>query len=288
MRFVTPARRLRSAGLLPVLAAALSCSRDPTASLPSVTNVIADVVLASDPNLHGTLTGGQAPNSGGPAGTLTVNSPLAVINGGSAQVQVTSGTAFQTVVIFVAGRPDYYVLNLPSAVTSATMLVTLSTSLNGSFQWVWGVGANAGSAGNYTGAAVTYVPVLSGPVQVSVSWDSPADVDLHVVEPGTEEIYYGNTASAAGGVLDLDSNAACGSDGPRNENITYPSATPPSGAYVVRLDYWDNCGAAATNYVVTIRVAGHAVQAFQGQFTGTGDGGGAGSGVTIGTGFTFP
>ena len=287
MRFVTPARRLRSAGLLAALAAVAGCSRDPTASLPSVTNVIADVVLASDPNLHAILTSGQAPNSGGTAGTLTVNAPAAVINGGSAQVQVASGTAFQTVVIYVSGRPDYFVLNLPAAVTSATMLITLSTSLNGSFQWVWGVGPNAGGAANYTGAAVTYVPVLSGPVQVSVAWDSPADVDLHVVEPGTEEIYYGNDQSAAGGVLDLDSNAGCGSDGPRNENITYPSATPPSGTYTVRVDYWSSCGASATNYVVTIRVAGHAVQAFQGQFTGTGDGGGAGSGVTIGT-FSFP
>ena len=287
MRFVTPARRLRSAGILAALAAVAGCSRDPTASLPSVTNIIADVVLASDPNLHAILTSGQAPNSGGTAGTLAVTAPVAVINGGSAQVQVASGTAFQTVVIYVAGRPDYFVLNLPAAVTSATMLVTLSTSLNGSFQWVWGVGPNAGGAANYTGAAVTYVPVLSGDIQVSVSWDAESDVDLHVVEPGTEEIYYGNPASAAGGVLDLDSNAGCSIDHVKNENITYPSITPPSGTYTVLVDYWDACGVAATNYVVTIRVKGHAVQAFQGQFTGTGDMGGAGSGVTIGT-FAFP
>jgi hypothetical protein len=287
MRFVTPARRVRGAIVLAASSLTVSCVREPTASLPTVTDVIADVVLASDPNVHASLTSGQAPNSGGTAGTLTVNGPLAVINGGSAQVAVTSGTAFQTVVIYVAGRPDYFVLNLPSAVTSATMLVTLSTSLNGSFQWVWGVGPNAGGTANYTGAAVTYVPVLSGDIQVSVSWDAESDVDLHVVEPGTEEIYYGNPASAAGGVLDLDSNAGCSIDQVKNENITYPSITPPSGTYTVRVDYWDSCGVAATNYVVTIRVKGHAVQAFQGQFTGTGDGGGAGSGVTIGT-FSFP
>lgn len=287
MRFVPPARHVRGASVLVALTLTLSCVREPTASLPTVADVIADVVLASDPSLHAFLTSGQAPNSGGTAGPLSVNAPAAVINGGSAQVQVTSGTAFQTVVVYVSGRPDYFVLNLPSAVTSATLLITLSTSLNGSFQWVWGVGPNAGGAANYTAAAVTFVPVLSGPVQVSVAWDSPADVDLHVVEPGSEEIYYGNSGSAAGGVLDLDSNAACGSDGPRNENITYPSLTPPSGTYTVRVDYWDACGAAATNYVVTMRVEGHAIQVFQGQFTGTGDGGGAGSGVTIGT-FSFP
>ena len=110
-----------------------------------------------------------------------------------------------------------------------------------------------------------------------------------VAQAGRQRLtgYRGNSGSAAGGVLDLDSNAACGSDGPRNENITYPSLTPPSGTYTVRVDYWDACGAAATNYVVTMRVEGHAIQVFQGQFTGTGDGGGAGSGVTIGT-FSFP
>ena len=167
------------------------------------------------------------------------------------------------------------------------LILTLSTQLNGSFQWVYGVGANAGAAGSYTASAVTFIPVLSGDVQVSISWDSPADVDLHVVEPGTEEIYWGNPTSAAGGVLDLDSNAACGSDGPRNENITYPSVTPPSGTYTVRVDHWANCGAAQTKYVVTVLVAGHAPQTYSGTFTGLGDSGGAGSGVTAGT-FTFP
>jgi hypothetical protein len=288
MRFAESASRLRTVAALTALAVAASCSYEPTESLPSVSLFIADVVLATDTSVHGVLTAGQAPNSGTTGGTLTVSAPAAVINGGSAQVTVSNGGAsFQTVVLYVSGRPDFYVLDLPAATTSASLLLTLSTDLNSSFQWVWGVGANAAAAANYTGLAVTYIPVLSGDVQVSIAWDSPADVDLHVVEPGTEEIYYGNDQSAAGGVLDLDSNAACSSDGPRNENITYPDVTPPSGTYIVRVDYWSACGAAATNYVVTIRVKGHPVQTFQKQFTGSGDGGGAGSGVTIGT-FDFP
>lgn len=287
MRFVT-SRRARGASILAALALTLSCVREPTASLPSISDIIADVVLATDPSVHGVLNSGYPANAGPANGTLSLSAPFAVINGGSAQIQVSDGSPFQTIVLFVSGRPGYYVLNLPAPVTSASLLVTLATSLNTSFSWVMGVGPNAGGAGNYTARSVTFVPVLSGDVQVSVAWDSPADVDLHLVEPGGAEVYWGSTSSGAGGVLDLDSNAACGSDGPRNENITYPSATPPNGAYIVRLDYWDSCGATATNYVVTVRVKGHGLEVYQGQFTGGGDGGGAGSGLQIGPGFTFP
>lgn len=286
MRFVT-SRRAGAASVLAALALTLSCVREPTASLPSISDIIADVVLATDPSLHGILNSGY-PASAGPAnGTLSLSAPFAVINGGSAQIQVSDGSPFQTIVLFVSGRPGYYVLNLPAPVTSASLLVTLATGLNTSFSWVLGVGPNAGGAGNYTARSVTFIQVLSGDVQVSVAWDSPADVDLHVVEPSGAEIYWAAAASAGGGVLDLDSNAGCLSDGPRNENITYPGVTPPAGAYIVRVDNWDSCGATATNFVVTIRVAGHALQILQGQFTDPGDHGDAGSGLTVGS-FTFP
>ena len=90
-------------------------------------------------------------------------------------------------------------------------------------------------------------------MQVSVSWNSNADVDLYVVEPaGGEEIYYGDQQSAAGGSLDLDSNAACSGDNVRNENITYPNSAL-RGTYTVRVNLWADCGAASTDYVVTIR-----------------------------------
>ena len=288
MRFVTLVWHVRRTSVLAALALAPSCVREPTEPFPSAELFVADVTLATDPSIHGVLTAGYPANFEQSTGTLQVTAPFAVINGGSGQVQVANGgAAFQTIVMFVAGRPDHYVVNLPAPATSASLLVSISPQLKSSFQWVWGVGPNAASASNYTGLNVTHIPVGSGDIQVSVAWDSPADVDLHVLEPGGAEIFWAVDSSDAGGVLDLDSNAACGSDGPRNENITYPGVTPPSGTYIVRVDYWDACGAAATNYVVTIRVAGHAVQTLQDQFTGTGDGGGAGSGVTIGT-FSFP
>ena len=119
-----------------------------------------------------------------------------------------------------------------------------------------------------------------------MSWDAPSDVDLHLVDPSGEEVYYGNTASASGGVLDLDSNPACAIDGKNNENITWPSGTPPHGTYTVRLDYYDGCGVSATKYLVTVQVKGQTTRTFSGTFSGGGDGGAEGSGINITT-FTY-
>jgi uncharacterized protein YfaP (DUF2135 family) len=46
---------------------------------------------------------------------------------------------------------------------------------------------------------VTLTPVGTGDVQVTVTWDADSDLDLHVVEPSGEEIFYGHPVSATGG-----------------------------------------------------------------------------------------
>lgn len=77
--------------------------------------------------------------------------------------------------------------------------------------------------------------VQTGEVKVSIAWDTPTDVDLHVTEPGGTRVYYGNTTSPSGGRLDLDSNAGCTIDGVNNENIYWPVGQAPNGAYTVRV-----------------------------------------------------
>lgn len=128
-----------------------------------------------------------------------------------------------------------------------------------------------------------FVVGFTGDVQVSVSWDAPTDVDLHVIDPFGEEIYYGNSVSASGGQLDVDSNPACSIDGRQIENIRW-GARAPGGSYTVRVDYWAGCNAAQTNYLVTVK-NGPSTQTFAGSFTGDGDRGGSGSGRTITTFF---
>jgi hypothetical protein len=63
----------------------------------------------------------------------------------------------------------------------------------------------------------------------------------------------------------------------------WPRDEAPSGSYVVRLDYWDACGATQTDYVVTLWVRGQEAQVFSGSFTGAGEHGGAGDGIDITT-----
>lgn len=207
--------------------------------------------------------------------------PATVIPGGGMQVDLAAaGQSFDHVFIAITGQPGYYELTLPTTVTSVTVIIALSQSINdANFEFTFGLSAGAGVAYNTHG--VTVVPVATGDVQVSVQWDVNSDVDLHVIEPGNEEIYYGHDSSATAGVLDLDSNPACAIDGVRNENITWPHNAPPHGQYTVRLDYYDECGESETRYVVTVRVKGHPIQTFTGSFTGAGDAGGAGSGSLI-------
>ncbi|MFL5320034.1 MAG: hypothetical protein ACJ790_10305 [Myxococcaceae bacterium] len=144
-----------------------------------------------------------------------------------------------------------------------------------------------------------------GGVQITLKFDQPEDLDLHVDEPlpggGTCEIWYGDPSENpdAGGVnpsmcgamgwLDLDSNAGCSVDNVDIENIIYPGGQqPPSGQYNVRVDYFENCSATTeVPYEVTVRV-GNQTKVYCDIFNpNEDDSGGAGDGKPI-TSFTVP
>lgn len=44
-------------------------------------------------------------------------------------------------------------------------------------------------------------------LRVTLSWSGCNDLDIHLVEPRGEEIWWDNTQSRAGGFLDVDANA---------------------------------------------------------------------------------
>jgi hypothetical protein len=268
-------------GLAAVAALLGGCKGDATAPLGGSVSTVLSAVTLEGSGTNAALVDGTIPEpAGGPA--LSLSAPLAAINGGSSAVGLSTSTEFQTVVVGVQGQPDFYEVNLPAPATSARVLVTVAQDVSlGTIQLVLAVGGSRSTLGPYATQSLSLITVGTGDVQVSISWNSAADVDLHVVEPGGEEVYYGHTASATGGELDLDSNAACGSDGPRNENITWASGTAPAGEYIVRVDYWSACAATQTDYVVTVHVQGHEPEIFSGTFTGAGDNGGEGSGVEV-------
>lgn len=86
----------------------------------------------------------------------------------------------------------------------------------------------------------------SGVLQVGLSWNTTADIDLHVIDPLGEEISFENTSSASGGYLDLDDT-----DGYGPENI-YWTKDIPDGKYTVTLVYYDPEGGPITDYTVRV------------------------------------
>ncbi|MBZ0270010.1 hypothetical protein K8I85_17805 [bacterium] len=279
-----------------VLAVALltsACSEDP-ASPSADGESIADIIAsASFDGTPGELQADGIPRPGG-GPSVSVAGNATVVNGGTATLTVTSPDPFRKVLIagsapisgLFAAVNGFYEVALPISVTSADVLLTFPQALpSGPFD----IFVSAADAGGAMGPMRKYtfnaLAVGTGDVQVTVNWDTDADVDLHVVDPSAQEIYWASRTSASGGELDLDSNAACNGDGVSNENITWGVGAAPNGTYTVRVDYWSACQASETNYTVLINNGGD-VSISHGTFTGPGDNGGAGSGVLIGT-FTF-
>jgi hypothetical protein len=122
----------------------------------------------------------------------------------------------------------------------------------------------------------------SSSLSITATWDAAADIDLHVIEPSGVEISWLNPGPTdSGGVLDGDAEQDCKPTGAGNKEVVHWSSAP-NGTYVVRLDYYDSCGAPAANYTVTIADNRTTLPPITGTFSGIGDHGNA-PGVTVKT-----
>jgi hypothetical protein len=281
--------RLVAAVAMAVFAGA--CGDDPTSPDEEQHTIVDYVASVSADGTPGEMRSRAIPrpSSGGPA--ISVDGHVTVVNGGTTTVNVTSPSPFQTV--YVAGSypvsrifvpvSGYFEIPLPAPVTSTELLITFPQALaSKEFDLHFSVADPAGRVGMLAEKSYDAIIVGTGDVQVTVAWDTDADVDLHVVDPSGWEIYWAERQSPSGGQLDLDSNAACVGDNVRNENITWPVGTAPRGTYTVRVDYWSSCDAPETNYTVLIHNDGE-IDIYHGIFNGAGDLGGSGSGVEIAT-----
>ena len=177
-----------------------------------IQRIIAGVTDGSG-TVHASLVQGDAPNpNGGP--TNTAAGFAAMVTGGSSQQTITGSGAFTRIVVAMPGARNYYELTVPSGTTTPIILRAAENLSSMNMGVSYAVG-DANVIGKYTAATVKIINVGNGDVQVSVSWSDTSDVDLHVVDPALEEIYFGHLTSASGGKLDLDSNAACTQDEPQ-------------------------------------------------------------------------
>ena len=120
------------------------------------------------------------------------------------------------------------------------------------------------------GEEVRGVKVQVGDPQFTLIWDSVADIDLHVIEPGGKEIYWNDRKGNRGGELDVDNT-----DGYGPENIYWMQQNPdgsrtlgpgPPGEYRWFVKYYGgNRGVpVATRWKVRIKHEGKA-EVFQGR-----------------------
>jgi hypothetical protein len=138
------------------------------------------------------------------------------------------------------------------------------------------------------GLSVDAAPV-AGTLVVSLTWDTEADLDLHVVTPPSMpdgkpvELWSGNRTTllprsaleggpytdeelATAGVLDFDSNSQCLIDGALAENVSW-QVPPPAGHYIVRVDTFSMCGQPAARWTLTVTLDGTPLGTFAGLST---------------------
>ncbi len=69
-------------------------------------------------------------------------------------------------------------------------------------------------------------------IRASLIWNNRNDLDLHVIPPSKEEIYYGHRQSQCGGWLDVDMNVGGETEKPV-ENVRWAKGKAPPGRYQV-------------------------------------------------------
>jgi hypothetical protein len=94
---------------------------------------------------------------------------------------------------------------------------------------------------------------------VSLSWDTPVDLDLVVVAPDGRVIDAkhprvlpgADGGAATTSAIDRDSNGACVLDRIQRENLVFQEAPPP-GSYLVFANLFDACGRAPVHFRVAV------------------------------------
>ncbi len=85
----------------------------------------------------------------------------------------------------------------------------------------------------------------SGTVRATLRWGNNDDMDIHVLDPYGDEVYYGNKIVDSGGQLDVDIIPDCDSAASQLaniENIFWPVDGAPSGTYEVWIEEFNDCG----------------------------------------------
>lgn len=95
-------------------------------------------------------------------------------------------------------------------------------------------------------------PLAPGALRVELHFGAEADLDLYVTDPALESVYFANSPTRLGGVLERD--LRCDAPPPRVEAVVFE--TPPPGRYRVGVDFPQRCRLTASRVAYTIVVRG--------------------------------
>lgn len=238
------------------------------AALAGCDGVQADDGLSAEMIVSGAqLTAGAMPAANGGPAVIVLDLQSNAAHAGEIEdpLSGTLGPTATAAAIGLTGDIGYWTVpaGLPSVTAPADPTFAVSLSF-----------AQALAPGSYTLAAqaideqgrfgppstatlsVTGVPLPAGALVFTLRWDTESDLDLHVVDPAGDEIYWGDISPpGSGAILDFDSNANCVVDGRREENVIWKDR-PPSGTYLARVDTHALCAATYAYWSVEARLDG--------------------------------
>lgn len=252
--------------------ALLSCSSDDDSSSNDTTSTFEESYFTVE---EGEFKSGSLPESNSTDLSITsVQGNSTILPGGSNNISIAAEGNPTHTLIGIEGQSGYYQLpyeeslgrSLSSSVTYDIVQILIGQGANTDFTLVIAVIDEDGNVSEYVYLVVTIIDAGTGILQVNCSWNQENDVDLHLKEPNGEVIYFGNSTSENGGMLDVDSNAACNIDGINSENIFYEDGSiVEAGEYEVMVDLWSNCEISPnTNYTVTIYYDGQLISVTEG------------------------
>jgi hypothetical protein len=161
---------------------------------------------------------------------------------------------------------QYFRADVQGAANFEDLTIASPANLDQSIPYVLNVAV--GAADGRISETRTHVMSAVAPgttdLTITLTWSSPTDLDLRLIEPSAThpevgnwiDALHGNTSSSGAGFVGRptrwDSNSGCTIDNRNHESIIYEAVRPPSGNYVVLVVYRNDCGTGPENFIVTI------------------------------------
>lgn len=224
--------------------------------------------------------------------------------GGTSFLVLQSNEELREVNLSVKGQAGYIRVPLSNPeivsaeVRSASVyeyqvLVMISQNLSGNFIIEFTTVDANGEISSKVTKEVNYVEAGTGSLQVNLRFSNAKDIDLYVVEPNGNVIYYGQPFPyysdnyqaymdwEEGGStepewemtgLDVDSNAGCDIDNINSENIFFDDGCLQKGTYEVWVNMYSNCDPSTpTGYAVLANYRGSMIANALGENPVTGE-----------------